>query len=298
MIPIILKTINPVAVLLWTFRRNENDVVNLYDTLSSLMQISTGGNMLNFGYWNENTSNPHDAQVSLCNLTGEMADLKSASTVLDIGSGFSEPALIWKSQFPHINLLCVNVNSYQLQFGSRLITMAYQNLVQKANGLNLTNATAIKIPLKDNSIDRVIALESAQHFRPLTEFISESKRVLKDDGSLIMAIPIVSNQLRSPEILKLGILSFTWSSEHYQYNEIEKLILNEDFHITDKNFIGSNVYVPLANYYIENREFLKAKILERYPTIVEKILFKSMLKMKEVSQKGIIDYVLLRCVAE
>ncbi len=262
------------------------------------MQISTGGNMLNFGYWNENTSNPHDAQISLCNITGEMADLKSASTVLDVGSGFSEPALIWKSQFPHINVLCVNVNSHQLQFGSRLITMTNQNLVQKTNGLNLTNATATKIPLKDNSVDRVIALESAQHFRPLNEFISESKRVLKDDGALIMAIPVVSNKLKSPEILKLGILSFTWSSEHYQYNEIEKMILKEGFHITDKNFIGSNVYAPLANYYTENREFLKAKILERYPTIVEKILFKSMLKMKEVSQKGIIDYVLLRCVAE
>ncbi|MGI0073351.1 MAG: class I SAM-dependent methyltransferase [Nitrosotalea sp.] len=293
-----MKTINPVAVLLWTFRRNENDVVNLYDTLSSLMQISTGGNMLNFGYWNESTSNPHDAQVSLCNITGELADLKSASMVLDVGSGFSEPALIWKSQFPHINLLCVNVNSHQLQFGSRLITMTNQNLVQKVNGLNLTNATATKLPLKDNSVDRVIALESAQHFRPLNGFISESKRVLKDDGSLIMAIPVVSNELRSPEILKLGILSFTWSSEHYQYNEIEKMVLKEGFQITDKNFIGSNVYAPLANYYIGNREFLKAKILERYPTIVEKILFKSMLKMKEVSQKGIIDYVLLRCVAE
>jgi cyclopropane fatty-acyl-phospholipid synthase-like methyltransferase len=262
------------------------------------MQISTGGNMLNFGYWNENISNPHDAQVSLCNITGEMANLKSASTVLDVGSGFSEPALIWKSRFPHINLLCVNVNSHQLQFGSRLITMINLNLNQKADGLNLANATATKIPLKDNSVDRVIALESAQHFRPLNEFISESKRVLKGDGSLIMAIPIVSNKLRSPEILKLGILSFTWSSEHYQYNEIEKMILNEGFYITDKNFIGSNVYVPLANYYIENREFLKAKILERYPTIVEKILFKSMQKMKEVSQKGIIDYVLLRCVVE
>ena len=298
MIPPILKTINPVAVLLWTFRRNENDVVNLYDTLSTLMQISTGGNMLNFGYWHENTSNPHDAQVSLCNMTGEMSDLKSASTVLDVGSGFSEPALIWKSKFPHLNLLCVNVNSCQLQFGSRLITMTNQNLSQKANGLNLTNATATKIPLKDNSVDRVIALESAQHFRPLNEFVLESRRVLKNDGSLIMAIPVVSNQLKSPEILKLGILSFTWSSEHYQYNEIEKMVLNAGFHITDKNFIGSNVYVPLANYYIKNREFLKAKILERYPAIVEKILFKSMLKMKEVSQKGIIDYVLLRCIAK
>jgi len=28
---------------LWTFRRNENDVVNLYNTLSPVMQLATGG---------------------------------------------------------------------------------------------------------------------------------------------------------------------------------------------------------------------------------------------------------------
>ena len=297
MIPTILKKINPLSVLLWTFRRNENDVVNLYDTLSSLMQISTGGNMLNFGYWNKNISNPRDAQNSLCNIVGDMADLKSASTVLDVGSGFSEPALLWKSQFPHIDLLCMNVNLYQLQFGSRLITMSLTNQGsgQEVNRLGLANATSTRIPLKDNSIDRVIALESAQHFKPLNEFVSESRRVLKNDGSLIIAIPIVSNDLRSPEILKLGILSLTWSSEHYQYNQIEKIILKNSFYISDKKFIGSNVYAPLADYYIKNREVLKVKILEKYPTFVEKILFESMLKMKEVSQKGIIDYVLLRC---
>ena len=36
-------------MVLWTFRRNENDVVNLYNTLSPVMQLATGGDMLNFG---------------------------------------------------------------------------------------------------------------------------------------------------------------------------------------------------------------------------------------------------------
>ncbi len=290
-----MKSINPIDVLLWTFRRNENDVVTLYDNLSSLMQISTNGNMLNFGYWNENTVEPHDAQVALCDVVGTMADLKSAHTVLDIGSGFSEPALIWKSKFSHLKLFCVNVNQSQLQFASRLVDSTYRNW--QANGISMINSTATKIPLSDSSVDRVIALESAQHFKPLGEFISESKRVLKKDGMLVLAIPTVSGQLRSPEVLRLGILSFTWSSEHYQYATIEKIIQDQGFHIAETEYIGKNVYVPLAEYYIKNRERLKEKILERYPGYVEKILFKSMIKMKEVSQKGIIDYVLLKCVS-
>ncbi|NNL53161.1 MAG: methyltransferase type 11, partial [Nitrosopumilus sp.] len=46
-----MVSINPLQLLLWTFRRNEKDVVNLYSTLSPVMQIATGGSMLNFGYW-------------------------------------------------------------------------------------------------------------------------------------------------------------------------------------------------------------------------------------------------------
>ena len=38
---------------LWTFRRNEKDIVNLYNTLSPVMQLATGGNMLNFGCWDK-----------------------------------------------------------------------------------------------------------------------------------------------------------------------------------------------------------------------------------------------------
>ena len=58
--------INFVEMLLWTFRRNENDIVNLYDSLSPIMQLSSGGDMLNFGFWDELTKTPIDAQNNLC----------------------------------------------------------------------------------------------------------------------------------------------------------------------------------------------------------------------------------------
>ena len=90
--------INPLQVFLWTFRRKENDVVNLYNSLSPLMQLATDNNMLNFGYWRNSPRDPIGAQNELCKLVGEIADLDSARNVLDIGSGFSEPATYWKSQ--------------------------------------------------------------------------------------------------------------------------------------------------------------------------------------------------------
>jgi len=55
-------SINPIDLLLWTFRRNETDVVKLYDALSPIMEVSTGGDMLNFGFWDDSIFHPVDAQ--------------------------------------------------------------------------------------------------------------------------------------------------------------------------------------------------------------------------------------------
>lgn len=290
-------SINPVDVFLWTFRRNENDVINLYDALSSLMQISTGSNMLNFGYWNENTSDPHQAQITLCKTIAEMAELKSSNNILDVGSGFSEPATIWKSEFPHIKISCLNVNPQQLSFASKVIKG--NDSASNHHGseqINLVNSTATKLPFANKSMDRIIALESAQHFKPFSEFISESKRVLREKGILVLAIPTLAKSAKSLEVFKLGILSFTWSSEHYDLENIKKTITDEGFDIISTDLIGSKVYEPLTDYYIRKRETLRSKILQQYSPYVEKILFKSLLKMKEVSENKTIDYILLKCV--
>ncbi len=275
-------------VILWTLRRNEGDVVNLYNYLSGLMQISTGGNFLNFGYWDESTKNPVDAQSNLCNTVGKMAQLNDAKKILDVGSGFSEPALLWKKNYPDLDITCLNINSNQLKSANKILD-------KTESKINLLNSTATKIPLANESCDRVIALESAQHFKPIHEFISEAKRVLKKNGFVILAIPVLLKPTKM-DILKIGILKFTWSSEHYDFETIKKSINDSGLNIVETQLIGSKVYSPLADYYIKNHEFLRSKILKRYPSYVEKILFKSMLKMKEAAIDQTIEYALVKCI--
>src|SRR5579864_5809701 len=113
--------INPLQVFLWTFRRGERDVVNLYNSLSPLMQLATDNNMLNFGYWKNNPANPLEAQNELCKLVGHLADLDSANIVIDVGSGFSAPATYWKSQYRNINITCINTNFQQLILSTKLV---------------------------------------------------------------------------------------------------------------------------------------------------------------------------------
>ena len=271
--------INPVDLLLWTFRRNENDVVQLYDALSPLMEVSTGGDMLNFGYWNNSTPHPIDAQKRLCHLIGEMAEISSAEVIADIGSGILGPAKIWSSEYPSIQISSVNVNFSQLSSVD-------------SGSISKLNSTARMLPFADSSLDRVVALESAQHFKPIGDFISESNRVLKDDGILALAIPTATDD---SSFSNLGILKFTWSSEHYSEKHIVEELSQNGFEIVESNDIGKNVYSPLAEYYINNRDELRNKILSRYSKYVEKILFESMKKMQSSSEKGLIGYLMLKC---
>lgn len=277
-----LVSINPLEVFLWTFRRSEKDTVNLYNTLSPVMQLATGGSMLNFGYWSSEYSDPISAQENLCMVFANLAELSSAKHVLDVGSGLSAPSHLWQEKFPDIFLYDVNINYSQLSFG-------------KKQKIEFLNSSSTKLPFTQNSVDRVLALESAQHFKPLSDFVSESKRVLTDNGLLVMAIPIT---IGNSSIRDLGMLKFTWSSEHYSLDNVKKILESFGFRIDKEKLIGNSVYDPLADYYLENRNKLKKSILEKYPNYVEKILYKSIIKMKSASEKRIIDYVLLKCIPE
>ena len=273
-------TINPIDVFLWTFRKNEKDVINLYNTMSPVMQLATGGSMLNFGYWSSKHVDPISAQDNLCDIFGNLSELSTAKNAIDVGSGLSAPSKLWRDSFPDLNLYDVNINFKQLCFSKH----------QK--NIEFLNSTSTKLPFSDNSVDRVLALESAQHFKPLLDFIVESKRVLVKSGFLVIAIPIT---VSDSSLGKLGLLKFTWSSEHYSLDYLKNLLTSNGFKIIDEMLIGSNVYDPLADYYVENRKTLSNIILEHYPAYMEKILYKSLLKMKKASQEKIIDYVLLKC---
>ncbi|MCH8832883.1 MAG: class I SAM-dependent methyltransferase, partial [Thaumarchaeota archaeon] len=287
-----MKKINPLQLFLWTFRRNEKDVVNLYNALSDVMRLATTGDMLNFGYWNEEIKNPIDAQIKLCKIFGRLAELETAKKIVDVGSGFSAPAIQWKSQFSSLEIACLNINFDQLKQSSQIIKKILGNTNHDSlYGIYLINATSNSLPFADESFDRILVLESAQHIKPFDIFIAESNRILKNNGILVLSVPVVNGRIATK--IKLGILAMTWPSEHYTFDFIKSSITDCGLRILEIQKIGSNVYGPLVNYYIENRDSLKKRILSKYPSYVEKVLFKSLLKMKQVSETNVIDYILI-----
>jgi ubiquinone/menaquinone biosynthesis C-methylase UbiE len=274
-----------------------------------------------------------EAQNELCRLVGKVAELDLAKNLVDIGSGFSEPALLWNSVHSSLNIICVNINFLQQKVASQLMRQGSNNIVNSKMSqqsllsssldnsitntieiISLVNATAKILPFRDKCMDRIIALESAQHFKPLLQFIQESRRILEYGGLLVIAIPVLKlskyYSLLTPaiqDVMNLGILSLMWASEHYELKNIESMINKVGFEIIDIHWIGSHVYEPLANYYLQNRRMIKnimlkdgsSSLLSSYflnfsYDFFEKIVFKSALKLKVAYQEGIIDYVLIK----
>ena len=278
-----MVNLNPFNILMWTFRRNEQDIVRMYDSLSPMMQITTNGDMLNFGYWDKHSLTPLSAQNRLCDMVGELAELNTTKILIDVGSGLLGPAKKWECDFPETQIISININYSQLK----------NSEISSYNRIMRINSTSRILPFADKSVDRIVALESAQHFKKLDEFISESNRILNSEGILVFAIPIVTEKIST--IKDLGILSLTWTSEHFTLDFLTSKIKRVGFKIDQVKMIGKNVYQPMADYYLNNRKSLQKNILKKYPAYVEKILFNSIKKMKQVSEDNVIDYALIKC---
>jgi SAM-dependent methyltransferase len=289
--------------------------------------------MLNFGFWSQETYNIKQAQLALCRLTSDMAELDTAKNVVDVGSGYLGPADIWKSEHESIkNLISVDINFEALRMsrfnilrvtheteilieppGSTFVTDE-MNITNHSNRLSAVNGTATCLPFVNSFADRIVALESAQHFKSFLKFIQESHRVLKKGGIILIAIPVVTRPkaigmsrkiglfdcLRSIKVL--GILSLTWASQHYDLDWIKSVILKENLVINNLITIGQSVYIPLADFYLQDRKEFRGAIIGKRNSffknfaldIAERILHRSALKMKQLSLSGDIDYVLIK----
>ena len=151
------------------------------------------------------------------------------------------------------------------------------------------------LPFSNYSIDRIVAVESAQHFRPLELFIRECKRVLVKKGRLVLTTPVKSIMTEGlTNVKKFGIVSLSMPSKNYLLKNLESTITNGGFQIEEVLHIGSKVYEPLTNYYTQNRKLLRGMILKKYPSYVESLLYKSLLKAADAYRKGILDYVLIK----
>jgi SAM-dependent methyltransferase len=275
-----------VKLNLWIFNQTERDIIKLYNSLTPYVRTAVNDSnnyMLNFGYWLKNGNDPVNAQHELSTVFGKFAKFDTVEMIADVGSGFSAPAVQWKSEF--------------------------------SDCISLINASSAKLPFGEEKLDMIVAFESAQHFQSIAKFLEVSRVILRPDGLIVLAIPVID--LKSLEkgdkqnhsivkklriMKKLRILYFSWASQHYDIDTISISIRNHGYQIEEFQRIGHQVYEPLAEYYVRNRAKIRNRLILSFASykqriffeVVEYLVYRSALKMKDLSKNGILDYVLIR----
>lgn len=127
--------------------------------------------------------------------------------VLDIASGEGYGSNIIASKSKYV---------YGIDISKDAIEYASQRY-QKKN-IQFIQGAADKIPLKNNSIDIVVSFETIEHHNKHSEMLKEIKRVLKENGVLIMSSP---DKLNYSDIPKFDN---EFHVKELYYNEFKSLI--------------------------------------------------------------------------
>lgn len=167
------------------------DTTRVYDLLST-HAATTRGLYLNLGYW-AGGGDLDDASEALARLVADSARLGPNDRVLDVGFGFADQDILWTRTHAPAHITGLNITASQVAVARRRVADLGLD-----GRIDLREGSATAMPLADESVDKVLALECAFHFRSRADFFHEALRVLRPGGRLVTAdiIPMAARSGR------------------------------------------------------------------------------------------------------
>jgi ubiquinone/menaquinone biosynthesis C-methylase UbiE len=153
------------------------------------------------------------------------AELVKGKVVLDIASGSGYGSACLAEAAKHV---------YGVDIDADAISYAKKNYGSK--NVEFIKGDGVSIPLDDNSVEMVVTFETIEHIEDYKTFMSEIRRVLKDDGLLVLSTP---NDVEFPE------------SNHFHIHEFERdeldQLIKKYFKNTKWYFEGTWLYDALLS---------------------------------------------------
>lgn len=157
------------------------DVTRVYDLLST--DVATERALyLNLGYWTGGEQTLDEACDALADLVARRAGIGPGDRVLDVGFGFADQDIRWLETCRPAHILGLNITRSQVEVARRRVDER-----GLADRIDLREGSATAMPLASGSVDTVLALECAFHFRTREGFFAEAWRVLRPGGRLVTA---------------------------------------------------------------------------------------------------------------
>jgi len=164
-------------------RQGGNSAARVYESIGSDFFLALAPGWLNLGLW-EGPGSEGEAEDACRRLVRTLAQaLPREGVILDVGNGLgSQDPLIAETIRPR-RLVAVNITEWQLTAGrDRLREAAAAPVV----------GDATRLPIAAGSVDGVISVEAAFHFRSRKAFFDECYRVLRPGG--VLSISDISTQ--------------------------------------------------------------------------------------------------------
>jgi microcystin synthetase protein McyJ len=153
----------------------------------------------NLGYWR--TARTHaEACADLARYLARAARLEPRDEVLDVGCGCAEQDVLWAREFKPKKIAGLDITPARVELAAAHIASAG---VQDRVEVRLGSAT--ELPFADCSFDKVVALESAFHFKTRERFFGEAYRVLRPGGRLAVADMVPSPTRRRSWVRQLAL---------------------------------------------------------------------------------------------
>jgi erythromycin 3''-O-methyltransferase len=160
-------------------RAYEERIRHFYDVVSSRPLLTTHTQYMNMGYWKDEPRSLDDACEAMARFMGDFGQFCGDDTILDAGCGFGDQDVYWATHHAPRTIAAVNISSVQLESAQRRVAaLGLQDRITT----HLTSAT--NLPFTDGSFDKVVSIESAQHFGTREDFFREAYRVLRPGGGL------------------------------------------------------------------------------------------------------------------
>lgn len=147
-------------------------VVEHYDVVSPYYR-TLWGEHLHHGYWIRGDESKEQAQLQLIEHLAKVANIKSGSTILDIGCGFGASSLYLAKTF-HASVTGITISAVQVEMAIK--SAAEQHLGAK---FLLMDAEAMSF---QNPFDLLWCVESISHYQDREKFFASAAKLLKPGG--------------------------------------------------------------------------------------------------------------------
>jgi SAM-dependent methyltransferase len=177
-------------------KQGRNPAARVYESIGSDCFLALAPGWLNLGLW-EGSGSEEEAEDACRRLVETVAAvLPAGGVIVDIGNGLgTQDPVIAKVVRPH-RLVAVNVAQWQLAAGrDRLAAAAAAPVV----------GDAVRLPIATGTVDGIISVEAAFHFRSRRAFFDECYRVLRPGGVLSISDIATQRWPRDPAELIAGL---------------------------------------------------------------------------------------------